>query len=318
MTKILVTGVLGFIGSYFAKYTLKADTDISIVGVGRNTSQHNLKRIEDIREDCRFKLVFCDIAKDDISELFDDVDYAINFAAKTFVDHSIRDPEPFIQSNVVGTYKMLEEARKSRTLKKYIQISTDEVYGAILKGSYKEDAPLNPTNPYSAAKAGADMLALAYYNTYSTPIIISRTENVYGPYQGREKAFPTFVRKAMNDEPLPVYGDGQHSRQWLYVEDKCRALMLLLDKGKVGNIYHIAGNQELKNVDLAKRILRVLGKQESLITFIEDFNIRPGHDRRYALSSDKLNALGWTPQTSLDEGIKKTVLWYRDNAWWHQ
>lgn len=316
MTKILVTGVLGFIGSFFAKWVLANYEDASIVGVGRNTDQRNLKRLENLTENPRFKLVFCDIAKDDVTELYEGIDYAVLFAAKTFVNHSIRDPGPFIQSNIVGTYKLLEEARKSEQLKVQIQISTDEVYGSIVKGAYMEDAELRPANPYSSTKACADMLSIAYHNTYGVPIIITRTENVMGPFQHPQKAIPTFVRKALNDEPLPIYGDGSHVRQWLYVEDNCRALMLLLEKGKVGDIYHIASNQELTNLELAKMILHILDKTESLITFIDDSTIRPGHDKRYAISSDKIRALGWKPKYTLEEGIEKVVNWYKENRWW--
>lgn len=316
MNKILVTGVLGFIGSYFAKWAIANTKDISIVGVGRNSDQRNLKRLENLTENPRFKLVYCDIARDDVAELFEDVDYAINFAAKTFVDHSIKDPSPFIVSNVVGTFKLLEEVRKSRQLRRYIQISTDEVYGSILEGAYREDAMLNPSNPYSATKAAGDMLALAYHNTYGVPVIITRTENNYGPFQHPQKVFPTFVKKALNNEPLPIYGDGKHRRMWLYVEDHCRAILHLLKKGKVGEIYHIAGEEELENIELARRVLRLLDKPDDLITFIDDFNIRPGHDRRYALNVEKLRKTGWEPKYSLDAGFKMTVAWYRDNPWW--
>ena len=243
MKKILVTGVFGFIGSYFTKWVIANYEDVSVVGVGRNTDQRNLRRLDDMRRHPRLKLVFCDIAKDDVTELYEGVDYAINFASKTFVDHSIRDPEPFMHSNIIGAYRLLEEARKSSSLEKYIQISTDEVYGPILEGSYTEGAMLNPSNPYSASKAAADMLAIAYYTTYSVPISISRTENVYGPFQHPQKVIPAFVKRALSNDPLPLYGKGDHIRQWLHVEDKCRAVMTVLEKGKDGEIYHIAGNQ---------------------------------------------------------------------------
>jgi dTDP-glucose 4,6-dehydratase len=201
-------------------------------------------------------------------------------------------------------------------VKRYVQVSTDEVYGSILDGAYKEDARLNPTNPYSATKAGADMLTVSYHSTYGLDTIITRTENNYGPWQHPQKAMPTFVRKAMNDELLPVYGDGQHKRMWLHVTDHCRAILLLISKGVSGQIYHVAGEVELANVDLAKRILRLLGKSDSLIKFIDDFDIRPGHDRRYALDSAKIRALGWAPKYDLDTGIANTVRWYQDNKSW--
>lgn len=314
--KFLVTGVLGFIGSYFVKYAIRNYPEVSIVGVARNTNQKHLARVKEVLGNPRFRLYYADIAKDDLSEVFEDIDYVFHFAAKTFVNHSIRNPNPFIQSNVVGTFKVLEEARRSKQLKMHFQISTDEVYGAILSGAYKEDAPLNPTNPYSATKAAADMLAISYHNTYRLPVIITRTENNYGPFQHPQKVMPVFVRKALADESLPVYGDGKHSRMWLFVEDHCRALLHLLKHGKSGEIYHVAGEQELQNLELAKRILHLLGKPESLIAFVPDYNIRPGHDRRYALNVDKLRATGWTPKYGLDEGLKQTVEWYRKNQWW--
>jgi len=324
--RFLVTGILGFIGSYFARLVLAdAETtenpDVSVVGVGRNTDTRNLRRLDGVWERAGFKLVYCDIARDDVSELFEDVDYAVNFAAKTFVDHSIRDPEPFIQSNIVGTFRLLEAARKSRQLKRYIQISTDEVYGQILEGAYREDAPLNPRNPYASTKAAADMLCLAYYNTYGLPVIITRTENNYGPYQHPQKAIPTFVRKALNNEALPIYGDGKHRRMWLHVEDHCRAALHLLGAyeppgGKLGEVYHVAGEQELENLELARIILRILGKPEDMVKFIPDFDVRPGHDRRYALNVEKLRATGWMPRIGLQEGLKMTVDWYVKNRWW--
>lgn len=234
----------------------------------------------------------------------------------TFVDYSIKDPMPFIQSNVVGTYRMLEEARRCKTLKRYLQVSTDEVYGAILDGKYKEDARANPTNPYSASKMGGDALVMAYHHTYNMDTIITRTENNYGPYQGREKVFPVFIRKALNDEPLPVYGDGHHRRQWLYVEDHCSAIVHLLEHGESGEVYHVAGEQELENIELAKSILKLVGKPEDLITFVPDWDIRPGHDRRYALDCEKIKVTGWQAKWSIAKGFKKAVDWYCNNTWW--
>jgi len=317
LTKFLVTGVLGFIGSYFCKYVIETFPESpSIVGIARNTNQKHLARIQPILGNPRFRLYYADFAKDDLSEAFEDVDYVFHFGAKTFVNHSIRAPEPFIESNVVGTYRMLEEARKCKSLKLYFQISTDEVYGSILEGSYREDASLNPTNPYSATKAAGDMLVISYFNTYKLPVIITRTENNYGPYQHPQKVIPTFVRKALANEPLPVYGDGKHRRMWLHVEDHVRAILHLMQHGKVGEIYHIAGEQELENLELAKMVLRNLGKSEDLITFVADFNIRPGHDRRYALNVEKLRATGWKPEFSLEDGLGWTILWYKQNEWW--
>ena len=197
-----------------------------------------------------------------------------------------------------------------------MQVSTDEVYGEMLEGGYKEDARLNPTNPYSSTKAAADMLCLSYWNTYKLPLIITRTENNYGPWQHPQKALPVFVHKALHDEKLPVYGDGKHRRMWLHVEDHCQAILHLLNNGKPGEIYHIAGEEELENVELARRILDILGKPHSLIEFVSDYNIRPGHDRRYALNVEKLRATGWKPVHKLEDGLEKTVRWYKEHPEW--
>lgn len=319
MKRILVTGCLGFIGSYFCKYMLNKYKDISIIGFNRKSDERNELRIKDIRDTIvnkRFHMIYGDLTDfSATSGLLENIDYAVHFAAKTFVDHSIQDAYPFIQSNIIGTYNLLEQARKYKP-NKVIIVSTDEVYGAILDGSYNEDSRLNPTNPYSAAKAAGDMLAVAYYNTYKVPIIITRTENNYGEYQHPQKVFPVFVKKALADELLPVYGDGKHKRMWLYVKDHCTAIDLLLEKGQTGEIYHIAGEQELENIELAKWVLRLLGKPESQIEFIDDYNIRPGHDRRYSLSCDKIKKLGWKAEIDIPEGFEKTVNWYRDNEWW--
>lgn len=214
----------------------------------------------------------------------------------------------------------IEEARRTyvtnKTLKRYIQVSTDEVYGSILEGAYKEDARLNPTNPYSATKATADMLCISYFNTYSLPIIMTRTENNYGEYQHPNKAMPKFIKYALNNRKLPVYGDGQHKRMWLYVLDHCSAIHHLLTHGKIGEIYHVAGEQELTNNELAIRILRILGKDENMVEHIDDYNVRPGHDRRYALNTEKLKAIDWQPKYKLDETLETTVNWYKDNQWW--
>lgn len=309
--KILVTGACGFIGSHFIKYTQAHYPDVAIRAFSRMSSAKALSRLDDGHKNV--ELLFGDLAED-ISGLLEGVDVVVNFAAKTFVDHSIKDPAPFIRSNIMGTYNLLEQARKYGP-KMYVQISTDEVYGSIAEGAYKEDARLNPTNPYSSTKAAADMLVVSYGNTFGLPYVITRTENNYGSYQHPQKAFPTFVKKAMKGEAIPVYGDGKHRRMWLRVEDHCSAVWHLINKEARG-IYHVAGEQELENLELAKMILKILGKPETQIKFIDDFNIRPGHDRRYALDVSKLKSLGWEPKYSLEAGIKETVEWYRDNLSW--
>lgn len=315
---IVVTGCFGFIASYLCKYIIKNYEDYSVLGIARNPHPKNENRIEEIRNNPRFNLIYKDLAENSIYDIVSDADVIVHAAARTFVDFSIRDPKPFVKDNIVATFNMLEAARKSTKLKRYIQISTDEVYGAILSGKYTEDSRPNPTNPYAATKMAADALVIAYHNSYGLPTIITRTENNYGIFQGKEKAIPTFVRKALNNEPLPIYGDGKHVRCWLHVEDHVRAILHLIENGKSGEIYHVAGEQELQNLELGKRILRILSKPEDLITFIPDHNIRPGHDRRYALNVEKLKATGWSPKYTLEEGLQETVLWYRDNMGWLQ
>jgi len=310
--RILVTGCYGFIGSHFARLLLK-ETQHSVVGFARKSDNRNEMRISDFAAHPRFNLINGDLT-DDISGLVENVDVVVNFAAKTFVDHSIKDPKAFIYNNLIGTYNLLEQCRLYKPLR-YIQVSTDEVYGSITDGFYKEDSKLNPTNPYSATKAGADMLVVSYHNTYGLNTIITRTENNYGGWQHPQKAIPVFVRKCLAGEPIPVYGDGQHKRMWLHVEDHCRAIMLLLTAGYPGEIYHVAGEVELANVDLANMIIK-LTNSKSEIKFIDDHDIRPGHDRRYALDSSKIRALGWKPTYTLDSGMKKAVDWYADNSWW--
>lgn len=315
--KILVTGCKGFIGSYFCKYVVENFKKVSVVGVARNTNQKHLARIEPILKNPRFNLYYADFAKDCLSDVIEDIDYVFHFGALTFVDYSIRDPGPFIQSNVVGTYRILEAERiNAKNLKCHFQISTDEVYGAILSGAYKEDAPLNPTNPYSATKAAGDMLCLSYYNTYGLPIIITRTENNYGPWQHPQKVMGVFTKKALNNESLPVYGDGKHSRMWLHVKDHVRGIIHLASEGKIGEIYHIAGSKELTTLELAEKVLGTLGKPKNLIEFVPDEKIRPGHDRRYALNTEKIRATGWKPIVPLEEGLTETINWYKNHPEW--
>ena len=282
--RILVTGCLGFIASHFVKYTVEEKPDVAMVGFARCSSQRNIIRLGGLDTGKNFELIYGDLSGD-ISGLVEGIDVVINFAAKTFVDHSIKDPQPFIQSNILGTYNLLEQARLYKT-KLFVQVSTDEVYGSIAQGAYKEDARLNPTNPYASTKAAADMLVVSYGNTYGLPYIITRTENNYGSFQHPQKAFPTFVKKAIKNEPLPVYGDGKHRRMWLRAEDHCSAIWHLIDyfqneeliaytRKMENRIFHVAGEQELENLELAKMILKILGKPESQIKFIDDFNIRP-------------------------------------------
>ncbi len=334
--KILVTGASGFVGSHFVKEVL-AKTDHSVVPFVRNSDQRNRERLHfDVVKGWkdRTRVVRGDLLGD-ISGLTEGCDAVVNFAAKTFVDHSIRDPWPFVEANVVGTYRLLEDARKNG-VKRFIQISTDEVYGAILEGAYTEDSRLNPTNPYAAAKAGADCLVQSYTHTFGLWTAITRTENNYGPFQHPQKVFPAFVRALLKGEKLPVYGDGKHRRQWLWVTDHCSAVLRLLTADvEPGQVFHVAGSQELENLELAKRIIVAFQKTRVMagspyaeytgqegqdwkdhIKMIDDHNVRPGHDRRYALVCDKMNKLGWKPEVGLDQGIQMAVDWYTSNEWW--
>ena len=330
--RVLVTGVFGFIGSYFAKYLLSIDPDVQVVGFGRNSDQADKQRLG--KPNPRLKLVHGDLSE--VSGLCEHVDVVVNFAAKTFVDHSLKDRQPFIASNIVGADNLMEDATRYN-VKRFVQVSTDEVYGQILTGAYKEDALLQPRNPYSWSKACADLNAIQRHRTYGFPVIITRTENNFGPWQHRQKALPTFVRCALAGEPIPVYGDGLHVRCWLHVEEHCRAvwhlvqmslsdehcnkMMSLLGSNMrlppyLGEVFHVAGEQELTNIELAKFVLRTLGKSEDRIKFILDHDVRPGHDRRYALNCDKLRATGFTIKQDLFKRLKESVLWYAENPQW--
>lgn len=333
--KILVTGASGFIGSHFVKEVLDS-TEHSVVALVRNSDQRNMNRLVIKAESgvakklSRLRIVYGNLLED-ISGLTEGCNAVVNFAAKTFVDHSIRDPWPFIESNVVGTYRILEDARRNK-VEKFIQVSTDEVYGSIEYGAYREDARINPTNPYAAAKAGADALVISYAHTFGMWTAITRTENNYGPYQHPQKVFPTFVRALLHDGKLPIYGDGKHRRQWLWVTDHCSAILMLLSPTEIesGRVFHVAGSQELENLELAKWIIKAydikMRQAESnadpdhwwkrRVRFMDDHDVRPGHDRRYALECNEMKKLGWKPQVGLDTGIQMAVDWYVDNAWW--
>lgn len=327
--RVLVTGCLGFIGSYFTKYLLSIDPDVQIVGFSRNSDQKNLARLP---KNPRLAMVYGDLTDTQaMSGICEHIDVVVNFAAKTFVDHSLKDHRPFIESNIIGADNLMEDATRYG-VKRFVQVSTDEVYGQILTGAYKEDAMLNPRNPYAWAKACADLDAIQRHRTYGFPVIITRTENNFGPWQHRQKALPTFVRAALAGEPLPVYGDGMHVRCWLHVEEHCRAIWHLVnesfkpDKTRIvprlqpsemlGEVFHVAGEQELTNLDLARLILRTLGKPEDQIRFVPDHNIRPGHDRRYALDCSKLRATGFEIKQDLHARLADTVKWYAENPGW--
>jgi len=311
--RILVTGVYGFIGSTFAKMAIELDHQV--VGFSRYSSVKNMQRLNSIVEHRNFTMINGDLSNpNETSEICEDVDVVVNFAAKSFVNHSILDPRPFIDSNIIGTFNLLESFKKYKP-KRLIHVGTDEVYGSILKGSHTEDSPLNPGNPYSSSKASADMLCLSYFNTYDVPVIITRCENNFGPFQHQQKAVPVWIKKTLNQQPIPLYGDGQHIRQWLHVQDHCFAIFHLIDHGQSGEIYNIAANQERTNREIVELIFEYVGNR-CPIDFIPDEEVRPGHDRRYSIDSSKLRALGWEPRHTIDSGFKHTVDWFKLNAWW--
>ncbi len=313
--KLLVTGGAGFIGANFIRYLLSQRPDVELTNLDKLTYAGNLENLADVADNLRYRFVRGDIADAAlVNELVGSrFDAVVNFAAETHVDRSIEDACPFIRTNIVGTHTLLEAARTHR-LSLFVQISTDEVYGSAAAGqSFTEDAPLNPSSPYAASKAAADLLVLSYINTYKLPAIILRCTNNYGPYQFPEKLIPLMLANALEDKPLPVYGDGQHERDWVYVEDYCRATVLALERGRGGEIYNVSSGNSRPNLEIVRTLLKLLGKPESLIRFVED---RPGHDRRYALESSKIRALGWQPQLSFEEGIQRTIAWYRANADW--
>lgn len=321
--KIIVTGGAGFIGGNFVHYMLKKYRNYKIICLDLLTYAGNLETLEGAMENPNFKFVKGDIAdRTFVYELFETQrpDIVVNFAAESHVDRSIENPEVFLQTNVIGTSVLLDACRKYG-IKRYHQVSTDEVYGDLPLDRpdlfFTEETPLHASSPYSASKASADLLTLAYHRTFDVPATISRCSNNYGPYHFPEKLIPLMIANALANKPLPVYGKGDNVRDWLYVEDHCAAIDRILHDGKVGEVYNIGGHNERTNLAVVKTILRELGKDESLITYVKD---RLGHDRRYAIDPTKMQTeLGWQPTTLFDEGIKKTVKWYLDNKdWWQR
>ncbi len=309
--KIVVTGGAGFIGSNFITYMLAKYPDYEIVNIDKLTYAGNLDNLKAVEDNPRYTFVKGDICDNPLVEKTVKGDAVINFAAESHVDRSITGPESFIKTNIYGTFTLLEAARKENI--KYIQISTDEVYGSLQKGSFKETDVLDPSSPYSASKASADLLVQSYYTTYGLPVLITRSSNNYGPHQYPEKLIPRFTINALHDNPLPVYGTGTNVRDWIFVLDNCSGIDTVLHKGKIGEIYNIGGSTERTNLEITHTILDLLGKPESLIQFVED---RKGHDFRYALDTTKIRKLGWRPEYSFEEAMKKTVEWYKTNEWW--
>lgn len=305
--KMLITGGAGFIGTNFVRY-IHENYDYEIVILDKLTYAGNKDNLKNILPDIQF--IKGDIgSEEDVKTAMKDCDLVVNFAAETHVDRSITDPSIFVKTDVLGTYNLLEYVRKY-DVEKYLQISTDEVYGSINNGSFTEESNIDPSSPYSASKAGGDVLVSAYHKTYGLPLLITRSSNNYGPYQYPEKLIPLFILNAMQDKPLPVYGKGENVRDWIYVMDNCKGVDTVLNKGKFGEVYNIGGGNEKTNIEITHMILDILGKPDSLITYVED---RLGHDLRYSLDSTKTKALGWKPEWDFENGLKQTVEWYKEN-----
>ena len=314
MVEVLVTGGAGFIGSNFVRHALAAHPDWRVTTLDKLTYAGRRENLHDVMDDPRHRFVHGDVADAAVAgPLVRQSNVVVHFAAETHVDRSILSAGEFITTDVFGTFVLLEAAREAQALRRFIQISTDEVYGSVPTGSSRESDELKPRNPYSASKAGADRLAYSYWATYQVPVVITRASNNYGPYQFPEKVIPLFVTNAIDDIQVPLYGDGLNERDWLHVEDHCRAVDLLIDAGENGEVYNIGGGNDVRNLDLTHRILQLAGKDESLIRHVAD---RPGHDRRYSLDTTKLRGLGWTPGIEFDSGLAATVEWYRQNEWW--
>ena len=319
--KIAVTGGAGFIGSNFIFHMLKAHPEDRVICLDKLTYAGNLSTLASVMDNPNFRFVKLDICdREGVYKLFEEEhpDMVVNFAAESHVDRSIENPEIFLQTNIIGTSVLMNACRKYG-IQRYHQVSTDEVYGDLPLDRpnlfFTETTPIHTSSPYSSSKAGADLLVLAYHRTYGLPVTISRCSNNYGPYHFPEKLIPLMIINALHDKPLPVYGDGLNVRDWLYVEDHCRAIDLILQKGKVGEIYNVGGHNEKQNIEIVKLICRELGKPESLITHVGD---RKGHDMRYAIDPAKIHReLGWLPETKFEDGIRRTIRWYLDNRdWW--
>jgi len=306
--RLLVCGGAGFIGSNFVRQRVREHGD-DVVVLDKLTYAGRRENLQDLNE---VELVVAGIEDSDaVREALDGADAVVNFAAETHVDRSIAEPDAFVQTHAVGTWVLLEAIREASV--RYVHVSTDEVYGSIEEGSFTESSPLAPSSPYSATKAGADLLVASYVHTYGTEAVICRGSNNYGPYQYPEKLIPLMVLNALHGDHLPVYGDGMQVRNWIYVEDFAAGIGHTLAHGVPGEVYNVGGPDESPNLEVVKRIIELTGRDESLIEYVTD---RPGHDRRYSLSSDKVRALGWEPKVRFAEGLERTVAWYRDNAWW--
>ncbi|MFH1617350.1 MAG: dTDP-glucose 4,6-dehydratase [Candidatus Margulisiibacteriota bacterium] len=312
--KLLVTGGAGFIGSNFIRHILSAYPDYQVINFDKLTYAGNLDNLKDIEGNQNYSFVKADICDASaIKKALIGVDAVLNFAAETHVDRSILEADAFVRTDVLGTNVLLEAVRELK-VKRYIQISTDEVYGSIQEGKFSEESPLKPNSPYAASKASADLIVRAYHKTYGLPVIITRSSNNFGPYQYPEKFIPLFITNALEGKKLPLYGDGKNVRDWIYVADNCRALDAVLHRGKDGEVYNIGGGSEKQNIEIVRLILKELSLKEDVVEYVKD---RPGHDRRYALDSSKTMSLGWKPGTGFDEAVFETVKWYKENhLWW--
>lgn len=309
---IVVTGVTGFIGSHMARHFLARGHHVR--GIGKRLTTRGQQRVSDLRDFRTFELLIQDLSQD-ASAVCERAEAVVHLAACTYVDHSILDPGAFVTANVLGSHRLLEDARRYRP-RAFVQVSTDEVYGPIAEGAFAEDATLRPSNPYAATKAAADVLGHSYWKTFGLPVLVVRTTNNYGTWQHPQKAIPTFVREALRDNPLPIYGDGRHRRCWLAVEDFCCAIDLLVQRGQPGHVYHAGGADEIENRELGTKILALLRKPAEAIRFVPDHDIRPGHDRRYALKSGSLESIGWSRSHRLKDQLRVVVEWYKDNPAW--
>ncbi len=315
MQKILVTGGSGFIGSNFIRSFMQRNPDFEIVNLDKLTYAGRKENLKDLEGNKNYTFIQGDICfPKEVEKAMKECDSVVNFAAESHVDKSIENSDDFAKSNFFGVKVLCDQARK-QGIEKFVQISTDEVYGQIAEGSFTETSPLKPRNPYSASKAGGELLAMSYYTTYDLPVIVTRSSNNYGPYQFPEKVVPLFITNLLQDKKVPLYGEGKNVRDWLYVEDNCEAIEQCLKQGKAGSIYNIGGNREMQNIELTRKILAELGKGEEMIERVKD---RPGHDLRYSLDSSRIEReLGWQPKTVFEEGLHKTVQWYKENEkWW--
>jgi len=314
-TKYLITGAAGFIGSNFVRHLYNTGEKSQVRVLDKLTYSGNLENLKDFEGRADFEFIKGDICDaKTVQRAMQGAQVVVNFAAEAAVDRSIDDPQSFIKTDIFGVYTLLEEARKLQNFKRFIQISTDEVYGHILQGSFREDSPLKPRNPYAASKLGGERLAYSFFETYQLPVVITRASNNYGPFAYPEKVIPLFITNLVDGAQVPIFGKGRQVRDWLYVEDHCRAIKLLVDHGVNGEVYNVGGSQECENIELTRKLLAMMGKDERSIKFVQD---RPGHDMRYSLDSSKLQKLGWRPQVRLDTGLKKTVDWYLSHEdWW--